>query len=128
MSTWPWYMLKPCGSDSTYRRHVRRGELKDGACQDAHAVAEAWRQRRLRGEAVTADEARAARLRAMHAEFTALRKAGVLLADMPSVIQEGERAYQRESKRRRRLERVRRAPILARLRYDERRRGNGVAA
>ena len=128
MSAWPWYMLKPCGSDSTYRRHVRRGELKDGACQDAHAVAEAWRQRRRRGEAVTADEARAAHLRRLHAECTALRKAGVAFADMPPAVQDGERAYQRDSKRRRRQKRVQQAPILIRLLYDEGRRRNGVAA
>jgi hypothetical protein len=128
VSAWPWWMLEPCGSASTYKRHVRRGELKDDACQEAHAAEEAWRQKRRRGDAVTAAEARAARLRRMHAEFIALRKDGVARADMPLPVQEGEREYQRESKRRRRQERVRHAPILIRLQYDERRRGNGVAA
>ena len=119
MSGRPWYMLKPCGSDSVYHRHARRGELKDIACQEAHAAAEAWRQKRRRGEAVTGAEAHAAHLRRMHARFTALRKDGVALADMPALVAGGERAYQRESKQRRRQERAQQAGILTRLRREE---------
>jgi hypothetical protein len=124
----PWWNLEPCGCASAYARHVRLGQLKDDACKDAHAAAEAWRQKRKRGEAVTAAEARAARLRRVHAECTALRKAGVALADMPLPVQEGERAYQRESKRRRRQERVQRAGIVYRLHSEARRRGYEAAA
>lgn len=46
MSAWPWYMLTPCGTDSAYKRHMRRGEPTDQACRDAHAAEEKWRYQR----------------------------------------------------------------------------------
>lgn len=128
MSWRPWWNLSPCGTDGGYERHKAHGQKADPACLAAHAAAEDWRQKRRRGEVLTTAEARAARLRRMHADCTALRKAGVAFADMPLAVQQGERAYQAQAQRRRRAERVAGAPILVRLLYDERQRGNGVAA